>query len=109
MATYGENFLEIVKKYFIHYVSTKLAGYLLFWSAPPAPEVPPLQPLWEELPAPGLSPLQALAPGAQPLIAKVDPAIRPAIQKPSSIFFRSFTSIITSCKVKDKKHIYPLG
>jgi hypothetical protein len=85
-----------------------LAGCLLSWSVPPAPEVSPLPPL-VELPAPGFSPLQALALGEQPLIAKVDPAIRPAMQKPARIFFRSFTSIIASCNVKDEIHIYPLG
>ena len=61
----------------------------------PAPSVLPLHPLAEP-PAPALSPLQALLPVAQLLREKVDPAIRPAIQKPARIFLRSSTSMVAS-------------
>jgi hypothetical protein len=66
-------------------------------SVPPAPEVSPLQPLWE-LPAPALSPLQALFP-AQPLKVTADPDIRLAIHMPASIFFKSLASIVSSYRV----------
>jgi hypothetical protein len=67
-----------------------LAG-LFSSSVPPAPEVLPLQALWE-LPASGFSPLQALF-AAQPLKVREAPDIRPAMHRPASIFFRSFASI----------------
>ena len=73
---------------------------------PPAPEVLPLHPLAEP-PAPALSPLQALLPAAQLLRVKVDPAIRPAIQKPARIFLRSSTSMVASCEVKGDIIIFP--
>ena len=73
---------------------------------PPAPEELPLQPLAEP-PAPALSPLQALFPAAQLLRVKVDPAIRPAIQKPARIFFRSSTSMVASLEVKGDISISP--
>ena len=73
--------------------------FFLLSSVPPAPSVLPLHPLAEP-PAPALSPLQALFPVAQLLRVKVDPAIRPAIQKPARIFFRSSTSMVASCMVE---------
>ena len=82
------------------------AGCLFSSSVPPAPEELPLQPLAEP-PAPALSPLQALLPVAQPLRVKVDPAIRPAIQKPARIFFRSSTSMVVSLEVKGDISISP--
>ena len=82
-------------------------GFLFCSSVPPAPEVLPLQPLLE-LPAPAFSPLQAPQP-EQLLRAKVDPAIRPAIQKPARIFFRSVVSIIASFEVKGVIFVSPRG
>ena len=81
-------------------------GAFFSCSVPPAPEEPPLHPLAEP-PAPALSPLQALLPDAQPPRVKDDPAIRPAMQKPARIFFRSSTSISASLKVDAVLSIFP--
>jgi hypothetical protein len=79
----------------------------LLSSVPPAPEVLPLQPLWE-LPAPDLSPLQALFP-AHPLKVSADPDIRLATQRPAKIFFRSLASMVASCLVKGLNLVFPWG
>lgn len=84
-----------------------LAGFLSAWSVPPAPEVPPLQPLLE-LPAPAFFPLHALVP-AHPLKASVEPEISPAIHRPARIFFRSLVSIMASCLVEDAFLDFPWG
>ena len=86
-----------------------LAGFsFLTSSVPPAPEEPPLQPLWE-LPAPSFSPLQALLPDEQPSKTNVDPVIRLATQKPARIFFRSFMSIMISYQVIRWGTVFPPG
>jgi hypothetical protein len=79
----------------------------LLSSVPPAPEVLPLQALWE-LPAPDLSPLQALFP-AHPLMLSAEPDIRLATQRPAKIFFRSLASIVASCLVKGLNQVFPWG
>ena len=81
-------------------------AFFVSLSVPPAPETPPLQPLAEP-PAPAFSPLQALLPDAQLFRVKVEPVIRPAMQKPARIFFRSATSIVASCDVESKPSICP--
>ena len=85
-----------------------LAGFFST-SVPPAPVLPPLHPVLE-LPAPAFSPLQALLlDAAQPLRANVEPVIRPAMQKPARIFFRSFASMVCLLLVKDEVYISPWG
>jgi hypothetical protein len=65
------------------------AGGFWFGSVPPAPELPPLQPLWE-LPAPLSLPLQ---PDEQPEKVAADPVIRPATQNPARINLRLLASM----------------
>jgi hypothetical protein len=70
-------------------------------AVPPAPEVLPDHPLLEP-PAPDLSPDQALLLVWQEFRVKVDPAIRPATQKPAKIFLRPSTSMIPPFGVGDE-------
>jgi hypothetical protein len=70
-----------------------LAGFSFPLSVPPAPDVPPLQPLLE-LPAPDFSALQPLV--AHPLNVKTDPDTSPAMHSPARIFFSSFVSMAAS-------------